>query len=117
MAQKRGGSFNLISFGVSSSSYFFFSFLRKTSQMINMTMRTPRDIPTAAPANLATSLTSVDGKKQVMSDGEAVTVTYYTYTMTLVPPETPQHFLHLFTAHKSIELFLLSYPMCRFLHT
>lgn len=76
--------------------------------MINMTMRTPRDIPTAAPANLATSLTSVDGEKQVMSDGETVTVTYYTYTMTLVPPETPQHFLHLFTAHKSIELFLVS---------
>lgn len=53
---------NLISFGVSSSSYFFFSFFRKTSQMINMTMRTPRDIPTTAPATFPTSLTSVNGK-------------------------------------------------------
>ncbi len=62
---KRGRA-NLISFGVSSSSYFFFSFFRKTSQMINMTMRTPRDIPTIAPATIPTSLTSVKGKEEVM---------------------------------------------------
>lgn len=55
--------FHLISFGVSSSSYFFFSFFRKTSQMINMTMRTPREMPTTAPATIPTSLTSVNGKK------------------------------------------------------
>lgn len=66
---KKRGRVYLISFGVSSSSYFFFSFFRKTSQMINMTMRTPRDTPTIAPAILPTLLTSVNGKKKELSDG------------------------------------------------
>lgn len=78
---RKGGWINLISFGVSSSSYFFFSFFRKTSQMINMTMRTPRDIPTTAPATIPTSLTSVNRKEElrwVMIDKSlSLPVAYY----------------------------------------
>lgn len=48
----------LISFGVSSSSYFFISFLRNTNQMIRMMRRTPNDTPTTAPATTPIPLTS-----------------------------------------------------------
>lgn len=41
---------DLISLGVSSSSYFFFSFLRNTNQMMSMSRSTPKDTPTTAPA-------------------------------------------------------------------
>lgn len=77
--RRKRGWLNLISFGVSSSSYFFFSFFRKTSHMINMTMRTPRDIPTTAPATIPTSLTSVNGEEgsDEWWEIESLTVTYY----------------------------------------
>lgn len=49
---------HLISLGVSSSSYFFFSFLRKTSQMMRMRSRTPNETPTTAPATTPMPRTS-----------------------------------------------------------
>lgn len=48
----------LISFGVSSSSYFCISFLRNTSQMMRMRRRTPKETPTIAPAITPIPLTS-----------------------------------------------------------
>lgn len=48
----------LISFGVSSSSYFCISFLRNTNQMMRMMRRTPKETPTTAPAITPIPLTS-----------------------------------------------------------
>lgn len=57
-------STDLISFGVSSSSYFFISFLRNTNQMIRMMRRTPNDTPTTAPATTPIPLTSAHTNTQ-----------------------------------------------------
>lgn len=48
----------LISFGVSSSSYFCISFLQNTNQMMRMMRRTPKEMPTTAPAITPIPLTS-----------------------------------------------------------
>lgn len=122
--QKKRGCVNLISFGVSSSSYFFFSFFRKTSQMINMTMRTPRDIPTTAPATLPTSLTSVNGKEKVMRDRLiychisfiVFILFYYLSQILMVHAHLPEILQHILLCHsaqikfntRAIKLFRLS---------
>lgn len=57
----------LISFGVSSSSYFCISFLQNTNQMMRMMRRTPNETPTTAPAITPIPLTSARQTADVQS--------------------------------------------------